>query len=264
MALLAVNPFLPSNVAAVELQTGTFTEVWRKFFEQVSGQQAAIIAAVNAVPGVNVWALAAQPTLGPADAGYLAFVTDYGHFVRWTGTVWQFAPGDVGNGFFRPFAITPQEVGWQLCDGTATTYLVVGGATLTTAAFTTPALTTSPAYLKTGAAYTGAAVAKSGSTGTGTTGTGTTGTGTTGTGTTGAPTAGVAIGHTTTPTIVQSGTGVTVSGFLTGNVIDDGVQTHPIPGLSVPGLSVPGLSVPALAVGTIDVEHLVVLPYFRR
>lgn len=101
------------------------------------------------------WALADQPTLTGAEAGYTAFVTDYGHFVRWTGSVWQFAPGDVGNGFRRDYAIAPQEVGWQLMDGSATTYLVVGGATLTTAAYTTPNLTGSPAFFKSIAAYTG-------------------------------------------------------------------------------------------------------------
>jgi hypothetical protein len=103
----------------------------------------------------TAWALADQPTLTGSDAGYLAYVTDYGHLVRWTGSVWEFAPGDVGNKFLRMFFGAPQEVGWQLCDGSATTYLVVGGATLTTAAFTTPNISVSTAFIKTIAAYTG-------------------------------------------------------------------------------------------------------------
>ena len=83
-------------------------------------------------------AVGSQPTLTGADAGYLAYVTDYGHLVHWTGTVWEFAPGDVGNKFRRDFMGAPQEVGWQLMDGSATTYLTVGAATLTTSAYTTP------------------------------------------------------------------------------------------------------------------------------
>jgi hypothetical protein len=115
-----------------------------------------LVSAVNAAVGVNRFTLAAQPPLGPADAGFLGFVTDYGHFVAWDGAVWSFAPGDVGNGFRRDFAIVPQEAGWHLMDGSPTDYLVVGGAALTSAAYVPPNLTGTPAYPKSAAAYTGA------------------------------------------------------------------------------------------------------------
>jgi hypothetical protein len=72
------------------------------------------------------------------EEGTVLSIDDYNHQVRWTGTTWRFQVGDVGNGFYRIFAVPPQEMGWQLCDGSTTAYLVVGGATLTTALFTTP------------------------------------------------------------------------------------------------------------------------------
>lgn len=185
--------------------------------------------------------------LGVADIGTVFYVTDYGHIVIWTGMAWEFAPGDVGNGFFRDYAIAPQEVGWYLCNGGTTTYLVVG-TTLSTMSFTTPNLTGSPAYRKAAAAYTGTINAGSGSTGAGSmTGTGTTGTGTTGTGTSGSESADI--------------TSVTLTGGGTNTITPP--HTHSIPGLSIPGLSIPALSIPSLNLTSVDVTNLGVLPYFR-
>jgi hypothetical protein len=148
----------PFNVPMLDPE-GRMPEVWQRYFLGLTGLLDRVETIVNTIPGVNLFTRAAQPTLGLLDEGYLGFVTDFNHFVRWTGTVWAFAAGDVGNKFFRDFAGTPQETGWQLSDGTATTYLVVGGATLTTANFTTPNLTGTPAYRKSIAAYTGAITA---------------------------------------------------------------------------------------------------------
>lgn len=50
-------------------------------------------------------------------------------------------------------------------------------------------------------------------------------------GATGTPSSGIAIAHTTTPINADTngdGSTASVSGYLSGNVIDDGVQTHPI------------------------------------
>lgn len=97
-------------------------------------------------------AIASLPSLGAADAGFRFLATDYRHTFRWTGSAWEFAPGDAGSGFFQDFAIAPGAE-WQICDGSATTYAKADG---TTAAFTTPNLTTG-AYRKGAAAggYTG-------------------------------------------------------------------------------------------------------------
>jgi hypothetical protein len=108
--------------------------------------------------------LAAQPTLGVGDAGFIYNITDYGHRVRWTGSVWEWAPGDPGNDYFAFFRAAPTANGWQVCDGSTVARLVIGGATLTTSNVTLPNLSGSAAYLKTAAAYTGSIVAASGST----------------------------------------------------------------------------------------------------
>lgn len=91
--------------------------------------------------------------LGADDAGFLLQITDYGHRVRWSGTAWDFAPGDQGNAYFQDFAVAP-STGWKLCDGTATTYLVMG-VTIAATAFTTPNLSGTAAYRKSAAAYSG-------------------------------------------------------------------------------------------------------------
>ena len=129
---------------------GRITQAWIEYLRKLNDD-------VDTIDSVRIhrWALADQPTLGTADEGYLAFVTDYGHLVRWTGTAWEFAPGDVGNRFLRMFVGAPQDSAfWQLADGTATTFLTVGGATLTTTAFTTPNVAAGT-FFKALAAYTG-------------------------------------------------------------------------------------------------------------
>lgn len=96
-----------------------------------------------------------QPALTPGDAGFIYNVTDYGHRVRWTGTVWEWAPGDLGNNFFVIMSAAPSANGWILCNGAVTDYLVVGAAALAVAPITLP----NPAdgtFLKKLAAYTGA------------------------------------------------------------------------------------------------------------
>jgi len=102
--------------------------------------------------GTMAGPLAEKPAdLGAADVGFLFAATDYKHTYRWTGSAWEFAPGDSGSGFFQDFAIPPGSE-WQICDGSATTYAKGDG---TTAPFTTPNLT--GVYRK-GGPYTGAKV----------------------------------------------------------------------------------------------------------
>lgn len=90
-------------------------------------------------------------TLGANDADLPVEVTDYRHILRWTGTAWECAAGEVLGGFIQGFAVDPDPTtGWQYCDGTATTYLKKDG---TTGNFTTPDLTSAAnkaAYLKLG------------------------------------------------------------------------------------------------------------------
>lgn len=121
--------FLPTQVP-IEDGSGFTSLPWLGFFRGV-------LDSINKTAGANRFLLANQPTLGPEDAGYVGLVTDYWHLVRWTGTAWEFFPGDSGSGYIVLFGVTPQAAGWRICDGTAALYLVVG-ATLTTASFTTP------------------------------------------------------------------------------------------------------------------------------
>lgn len=147
--------------AAIELRTGIWTLEWGRWIQLLFAQVDTLTTAVNALPGVNVKTYTELNALGlgVADEGYLAFEPNYGHFLRWTGTVWQFAPGDPGNGYFEDFAIAPQQVGWALCDGSATDYLTVGAVSLSVTAITPPNL--SGYYRKGAGSYTGTLVAGS-------------------------------------------------------------------------------------------------------
>ena len=125
---------------------------------------------VGTVGGAQAWVyvagefLVTQPNLptdlATGDTGFIAAVlTDFNHRLRWTGAAWDFAPGDVGGRFITGFVGAPPGGGWQLCDGTATSFLNANG---TTTAFTTPNLTGH--YCKFAAAYV-ATAAVSGDTG---------------------------------------------------------------------------------------------------
>lgn len=258
------NPFLPQGVAPNS--GGVFVKLWMDFFTNLAGQIISLTTIVNSVPGVNTFTVATQPSLGLADAGYLGFVSEYNHTIRWDGAAWQFWGGD-NNGYFADLAIVPQSPGWQLCDGTVSKYLTLG-ATLTETAFTTPNLTGTPAYKKAAAAYTGTINAKSGSTAASTTGIDVTGTGTTGD----------ELAHTHgagsySANAIPFNGGQATAGVTAGFTAQFNPESVAIIGTSgagsahhhsVPALTVPGLAIPNLGVDTIDMEHLNVLPYFRR
>lgn len=203
---------LDFQTAAVEQNTGTFTTRWEMLLRALFGD----VAAVASLPAIiNRFAFAAQPSLGASDEGYIAFETTYGHLLRWTGAIWEFAPGDPGNGFFQDFAIAPQPAGWKLCDGSATDYLVVGAAALTVAAITPPNLSGAAIFRKSAAAYTGVidaavapGVAMSGTTGNASPGTNASGT------------------HTHPTPLVQTTAQTGAFGFLFGNSNTDAGGNH--------------------------------------
>lgn len=112
--------------------------------------QSTLINEVSSAIGVGTFAQI--PTgLGTGDAGFRYRVTDYGHEIVWDGSVWGFAPGDSGSGYYAVFQVTPEALGWQLCDGTITKYLTLG-ATPAEVNFTTPGAAASATYLKSGGA----------------------------------------------------------------------------------------------------------------
>jgi hypothetical protein len=79
--------------------------------------------------------------LGLNDVGFLLFVADYNHLLRWNGMAWEFAPGDNGNGYVVQAAALPAPYGWVLSSGAQTTKLTLG-TRVTATRVTTPALTT--------------------------------------------------------------------------------------------------------------------------
>lgn len=77
--------------------------------------------------------------VGPAEAGLIVFELEYFHTYEWTGTAWQFAPGDPGSKYIVAGVTAPLGGVWQLCDGTAVNVSQGDG---TVASVTTPNLNT--------------------------------------------------------------------------------------------------------------------------
>jgi hypothetical protein len=92
--------------------------------------------------------------LGVNDVSFKLVVSDHLHRCHWTGTAWIILDNDAGTFIDSAVAL---GTGYQLCDGTATTYLTISGADLAQTAFTTPDENTAPAgvYHESIAAYTG-------------------------------------------------------------------------------------------------------------
>lgn len=109
------------------------------------------------ITGLFIAVFGNRPTdLGTSDRGFQLFVTVQAHTMWWSGTQWFFL--DEGGGKIVDFVTAPPSpLGWQLCDGTATDYLVISGADLALTAFTTPDENSGAAgvYHKSIAAYTG-------------------------------------------------------------------------------------------------------------
>ena len=124
-----------------------------------------VLYAVTNSSGTLVWTYVAgmfsstfalRPTdLGTNDANFLLWVTVQAHVCRWSGSSWSITDG--GGGYIVDAVAALPAVGWQLCDGTATDYLVVSGADLALTAFTTPDENSGAAgvYHESIAAYTG-------------------------------------------------------------------------------------------------------------
>lgn len=86
------------------------------------------------------------------DAGLLVWMFEYNHLLRWDGAKWTWGPGDGGGGYIQDFVVAPTEAGWQLCDGSATDYLVVDPVPAAVS-FTTPDETTNPVYHRSNTAF---------------------------------------------------------------------------------------------------------------
>ena len=104
-----------------------------------------VLYVVTETAGVRTWSFTAgemyatfanRPTdLGAGDVNFKLTVSDHLHRCHWTGTAWIILDNDAGSFIESAVAL---GTGYQLCDGTATTYLAISGADLAQTAFTTP------------------------------------------------------------------------------------------------------------------------------
>lgn len=162
---MSVTPILPIDGVPANL-TQVFDNLVRilndRFRQVDSAAQSTTTASEGAVSSAKIWKapFSQQPTtnLSVQDEGFLWYVSDYAHLLRWTGKGWEFVDGEGGK--IEGRTDVPTGTGWQLCNGTATHRLKVTAGVVSEFAFTTPNITGSPgAYLKWAAAYTGSIVA---------------------------------------------------------------------------------------------------------
>lgn len=135
------------------------SRAWWLFLQATSGALQAVVSSVAAlsasISSIIASTSATQSQLAALSLtiapGTLVEVTDYAHVLRWTGTAWQWGPGENGSGMLVPFAVAPTGSGWHLCDGTAGVSYLKADGTLGTV--TLPNTAGSAAYLKLGPAY---------------------------------------------------------------------------------------------------------------
>jgi hypothetical protein len=85
--------------------------------------------------GVMYDTFANRPTdLGTNDVGALYIPSEHLHWCKWTGAAWLIVDDDGGT--FKE-SVRALGAGYQLCDGSATSYLTASGANLVQTAFTT-------------------------------------------------------------------------------------------------------------------------------
>ena len=149
---------LDFQTPAVESKTFTFTDRWKELMRLLFGDVATVLGSESIITSQTIAQVNALG-LGSGDEGALYRLSDgFGHLVRWSGSVWEWGPGDPGNGYRQDFFITPDATRWAPCDGNNTTYLTgIGTTTLAATTFATPNITagTFPAS----GAYTGSVVA---------------------------------------------------------------------------------------------------------
>jgi hypothetical protein len=77
----------------------------------------------------------APTDLGPKDAGFFFYVSDYAHLALWDGWSWILTDG--GGGYYVDSSVDLGP-GWVLCDGSTTDYLLQDTPHLEVMGFTTP------------------------------------------------------------------------------------------------------------------------------
>jgi hypothetical protein len=77
---------------------------------------------------------ATVPMMETRDAGFMYYVIDYAHLALWTGTAWALVDG--GGGYYVDSELD-LGIGYQVCDGSTTDYLLNNTPNLAVAEFTT-------------------------------------------------------------------------------------------------------------------------------
>lgn len=102
----------------------------------VSTTQANLASLANFLTAYDV---VVAPNFNPATGNvtlgsgpFLVSVTDFNHVLQWTGTGWQWGPGEPGSGMLVLFEVDPTGVGWHLYDGTANVPYLKSDGTLGT------------------------------------------------------------------------------------------------------------------------------------
>lgn len=131
-------------------RNGSVTNPWAMWFRSLVQSRSSTTAAESS--GL----LAAKPTgLTSADKGYIYEATDYKRRFRWTGSAWEYAPGERIEGEIVGSTVS-LAAGWVFCNGAVVTMTKPDA---TTHSVTLPNL--SNAYLKGAAAYSGGLVVAS-------------------------------------------------------------------------------------------------------
>lgn len=149
-----------THVERITIYGGLTDPVGTQFYETDRG----LLYVIDDSTGVKLWKYIAgvmyalfanRPVdLGAGDVGALYIPSEHLHWCMWRGTAWQILDDDGGTFKESARALGPE---YQVCDGTATTYLAISGADLQQVAITTPDEVTAPSgvYHNSIAVYTG-------------------------------------------------------------------------------------------------------------
>lgn len=125
------NPILedstvPTNDKVLQ-ELGLVSRAWLNFFLWIKRR----IIALGQGPMQVTQAQIAGMGLNSSNVGFLIWVTNYNHLLRWSGTAWDFAPGYERSNWYALFEATgpqpPMGSGWVLADGSTVNVLNADG-----------------------------------------------------------------------------------------------------------------------------------------
>ena len=118
---IVVLPGEPPTDIPMAVQMLEFAVHWYHWLNAVWRFMLSIRAFPRLVQQADLTKLAKQ--FSQAQAGIQVWVATYNHILRWTGSVWSYAPGDNGAAYLVEFLTAPSGEGWLQCDGSTTDFL---------------------------------------------------------------------------------------------------------------------------------------------